>query len=208
MDLSPYDLALAVHCIDADRRAGRLNLWWWSTVIDENVGRPVISTQLYQRLHEAGGVDVVFPIGNAGIIHVYGYQFSTVQTPYGLKSDRWTDGRLARMLDRPPSHFQLGDDMHETPLQRVSDAAMPLLLVPPRGSAVIEKSADGVRTRAVVTPPGADGAGVLISAVDDGDGWSLVTLFPVDDAARFAREAEEAPAKLRWNAALPPRPRP
>ncbi|MBP2437379.1 amino acid deaminase [Microbacterium amylolyticum] len=201
-------LEAVLPCVRADARAGRFSVWGWSTIIDEEVGEPVIPRELFARLHAAAGIETVFPIGNAGLLHVYGYLFSTVQTPYGYKSDRWNDGHLARTLQYAESEFRLDGSFDATPLERVSNAAMPLLLVPPAGSTVIDQRALGVRTRTVITPPVADGSGVLVYGVaDDHDGLRLVTFFPVADARAFANEATAEAPKLRWNAALKPSPR-
>ncbi|WP_156760642.1 amino acid deaminase [Microbacterium karelineae] len=197
-------LELALRCVDADALAGRLDEWGWSTVVDENVGAPVIGRGLFDRLHDAAGVAAEFPIGNAGVVHVYGYLFSRVVTPYGLKSDRWTDGILAAALGLPASAFRLGDSADETPLQRATDAALPLLLAPPADAAVVEQHVGDAMTRAVITRPATDGSGALVSGIDTGRGFRLITLFPVVDARAFAREAAAEPPRLRWNAALPP----
>lgn len=192
-------LETALRCLRDDARTGRLDLWASSTVVDENVGVPVIERALFDRLHETAGIDAEFPIGNAGVIHVYGYCFSDVLTPYGYKRDRWNDGVLAQALGLRASAFRLGDSPDETPLQRVTDAALPILQRPPADAvAVLDVPVGDVRTRAVVTA-----AGALCYGLDAGDGMRLVTLFPVADPHAFAREAASEPPRLRWNAALP-----
>ncbi|WP_111467055.1 amino acid deaminase [Microbacterium suaedae] len=203
--MSDPSLEAALRRVDADALAGRLDEWGWSTVVDENVGAPVIERDLFDQLHVAAGIVADFPLGNAGVVHVYGYLFSTVVTPYGLKSARWNDGILARTLGLPETAFRLGDSAEETPLQRVTDAALPPLLSPPADAAgVIEQRVGDATTRAVVTRPAPDGSAALISGIDTGRGFRLVTVFPVADAATFARDAAAEPPRLRWNAALPP----
>ncbi|MGO1256483.1 MAG: amino acid deaminase [Microbacterium gubbeenense] len=189
----------AVAAIARDRQAGRLDRWSWSTVIDENVGEAVIEREVFARIHESGDIDAAFPIGNAGLVHVYGYLFSSVVTPYGYKSDRWNDGVLASSLGLPADHFQLGASDDETPLERVLGAAMPLLTDPPASARLESWRVDDVEQRAVLT----DGA--LISGLDDGSGLRLLTIFPVADANAFARDLTEDPPRLRWNAARTPR---
>ncbi|MGV9769122.1 amino acid deaminase [Microbacterium sp. NPDC003461] len=196
-------LDAALRCVREDARAGRIELWGHSTVVDENVGAPVITRELFDLLHDAAGIDAEFPIGNAGVVHLYGYFFSDVPTPYGYKRDRWNDGVLACALGLPGAAFRLGDSPDETPLARVTAAALPLLQDPPADAvAVLDVPVDGVPTRAVVTA-GSGGSGVLCYGVDEGQRLRLVTLFPVADAADFAREAAAEPPRLRWNAALP-----
>jgi hypothetical protein len=181
-------------CIARDRADGLIDRWSLSTVIDENIGEAVVERDVFERIHGASGVNARFPIGNAGLVHVYGYLFSTVVTPYGYKSDRWNDGVLARALGRHEGYFRLGDG-DETPLSRVLGSAEPLLREPPASAHLAEWDADGVRQRAVVTD------GMLVSGLDAGDGMRLLTIFPIADAATFARDLETEPPRLRWNAA-------
>ena len=187
-------------CIDQDRRDSRLEQWARSTVIDENIGEAVIDEPLFDQLHERAGIDAHFPVGNAGLIHVYGYLFSTVQTPYGLKSDRWTDGILARTLGLPERWFRLGDSFEETPLQRVLAAALPLLTH--RAADAIEWHVPGLGLQRAVVHQAPDGAGALVSGVDEGTGMRLLTVFPLADAAAFRADLG-TPTQGRWNAAPP-----
>lgn len=195
-------LPAVLACVDEDRRAGRLARWSWSTVIDENVGEAVVDRDIFERIHDVGGVEPRFPVGNAGLIHVYGYLFSTVRTPHGYKSDRWNDGVLARTLGAPDGWFRLGASAEETPLARVLDAALPRLVDP-----IVEATeweAGRIRQRAVITPPAPDGSAALVSGLDDGSGMRLLTAFPVLDGAELARTLREEKPRLRWNAAPPP----
>ena len=169
-------------------------------MIDENVGEAVLAREVFARIHEAGGIDAVFPIGNAGLVHVYGYLFSTVATPYGYKSDRWNDGVLARSLGLPPGHFRLGDSDDQTPLERVLNAATPLLSNPPSPARTTSWRAGDVEQRAVLV----DGA--LVSGLDEGAGPRLTTIFPVADADAFWSTLLADPPRLRWNAAPTPQP--
>lgn len=193
---TPPAMDSVLACVARDRADGLLARWSSSTVIDENVGEAVVERGVFERIHEAGGVNARFPVGNAGLVHVYGYLFSTVETPYGYKSDRWNDGVLATALGREPGYFRLGDG-DETPLARALGSADPLLMDPPASARVAEWETDGVRQRAVVT------GGVLVSGLDEGDGMRLLTLFPVADEASFVHALATEPPRLRWNAALP-----
>ncbi|WP_119698261.1 amino acid deaminase [Microbacterium halotolerans] len=187
-------LGIALRGIRRDAADGRLSAWGRSTVVDENVAAAVIDRELFDLLHAEARIDAEFPVGNAGLVHVYGYFFSEVVTPYGYKRDRWTDGVLAARLGMAEDAFLLRDDAAATPLERVTAAALPLVTSPPEQVDVIDQSVDGVPTRAVVTAPG-----VLAYAVDG----SLVTVFPVADAAAFAAGVRAEPPRLRWNAVAP-----
>ena len=99
MRLPSVDTALA-H-IRRDAAAGRFAQWALSTLIDEFTGVPSIEKDLFDTLHAAAGIDAEFPIGNAGVLHVYGYWFSEVPTPFGYKRDLFVErrgerGRIAR----------------------------------------------------------------------------------------------------------------
>ncbi|RCS57690.1 hypothetical protein [Microbacterium sp. JB110] len=187
-------LGVALRCISRDAADGRLSAWGRSTVVDENVGAAVIERELFDLLHAEARIDAAFPVGNAGLVHVYGYFFSEVVTPYGYKRDRWTDGVLAARLGMAEDAFLLRDTAAETPLERVTAAALPLVTGPPDDAEVIDQSVAGVPTRAVVTA-----SGVLAYAV----AGSLVTTFPVEDAAAFATGVRAESPRLRWNAVSP-----
>ncbi|MGI6878743.1 amino acid deaminase [Microbacterium sp. gxy059] len=200
---APPALDEVLACVRRDAREGLLDAWAWSTVMDEHVGGAVVDEEIVRALHETAGGRFRFPVGHAGLLHVYGYLFSTVRTPFGGKSDRWNDGVLATRLGREPGAFRLGDSPDETPLARVTSAGLPLLLDPPDGAVVRDEAVGGLRTRAVVVPA-PDGSGVLVSGTNENDGLRLVTLFPVADAEAFAADVAASPPRLRWNAA--PRP--
>lgn len=187
-------LERVLEAVRRDAAQGRFAAWGCSTVIDENVGAAVVDRDLFDLLHTEAGLRAEFPVGNAGLLHVYGYLFSEVVTPYGRKRDRWNDGVLARRLGLPPGAFVLGDSAEETPLERVTRETHALVRTPPADAFVVDETVDGVATRAVIARSGA-----LAYAVDG----RLVTLFPVDDPAGVAAGVESAPGRLRWNAVVP-----
>lgn len=97
--------------IRADAEAGRFTHWGLSTVVDEFTGEAVLDRATFEALHRIAGLggvddgaadadaacpDVVWPVGNAGLLHVYGYLLSTAATPWGAKRDRWVGGDVAR----------------------------------------------------------------------------------------------------------------
>lgn len=199
-------LPLALELIAADALAGRFARWGLSTVVDENTGEPVIDGELFDELHRAAGIPARFPIGNAGVIHVYGYWFSTALTPYGYKRDRWQDGVLARLLGERADAFLLTGDGDSTPLQRVTAAALPLLEHPPasaRGRADVDL--DGLKARAVLVGGDASSTAVVYG-VDSGEGWRLVTMFPLSGSAEAVVREVSADRGLRWNAVDPRNP--
>lgn len=175
-----------VEQVRADARAGSFAQWGESTVVDENTEEPVIPRQLFDHLHRLAGLDAVWPVGNAGLLHVYGYLLSTVSTPFGGKRDRWTGGGVARALGRDAEEFAPWFPAATTPLVRIASAIAPLLASPPAGALWIEEGPSPL-ARTVVVP------GALLYAVDG----MLITAFPV---GRFEPPAD-AP-RLRYNAVV------
>lgn len=205
-------LPRALADIGADAAAGRFAAWGRSTVIDENTGTPVIDRALFDRLHEAAGLAAEFPVGNAGLLHVYGYWFSDEPTPYGFKRDRWVDGVLAGALGLPADAFHLGGE--GTLLERVTAAIRPPLLDPPadaRGTAdvrlaaavgrVVLLGADATSTgSAEAADTAAPSLTALVYGIDSGEGFRLITAFPlVGDPREVLAEFVEQP-RYRWNA--------
>lgn len=207
MTVTP-DRAAVLDLIRSDAAAGRLARWGRSTVIDENTGVPSFDEPLFAELHAAAEIDADFPVGNAGLLHVYGYWFSDVMTPYGLKRERWLDGKLATALGLPADAFHLHDRGATTPLERVMNATLPLLGDPPRGALVAEASLDVApeltRRSRVVCLPAHDGhPAVLIYGIEASGAQStmqLVTVFPFQgDPSGVIAEFAHTP-RFRWNA--------
>lgn len=210
--IPPRDPVLAQIRADADVR--RFEHWATSTVIDENTGEPVLDAELFDTLHAAAGITAAYPIGNAGVLHVYGYWFSTALTPYGYKRDRWVDGQLARAFGLPPAAFLLSQESDPagsgaspvvaapTLLQRVVAVALPALRTPgPETVAVREAAVGDLLTRVTLTRARGAAATALVYGVHGERDWQLVTTFPVSgEVAGLLEEFEQQP-RLRWNAA-------
>lgn len=181
--------------IREDRSAGRFAAWGRSTVVDENTGVAVIPRALFEELHERAGIDADWPIGNAGLLHCYGYLLSLEPTPYGLKRDRWTEGELARACRLPPDAFQPWLE-GPTLLARATSAATALAIDPAVGA---RQSIGGREARLALSA--ARGQVALTYAVAPAVGTAplLVTMFPVADAAAALTEFQADP-RLRWNA--------
>jgi len=172
-----------------DRDAGRFATWGSSTVIDENVGSAVLARPLFDELHRRAGLSARWPVGNAGLLHVYGYLLSTTPTPYGLKRERWLSGELEQACGLPAGSL-LPWATAETLLTRATAVATALLA---RADALVE-TIDGRSARIAIGERHPDDAAALAYAVDD----RIVTLFPVADPAAL-RDGLGAP-RLRWNA--------
>lgn len=180
--------------IDTDARTARFDRWGWSTVIDEHVGGAVIPRPLFDALHARAGIRAQWPVGNAGVLHVYGYLLSTVPTPYGLKRERWLGGALAGAYGLPDDAF-VPWASPRTLLDRVTEAAGAISL-----KAVRESSVDGVETRVSIARHAPAGVWALSYVVDG----RLVTTFPIESREQLLAGWDLAPPALRWNAVLPP----
>lgn len=199
--------------VAVDAGAGRFALWGESTVIDEHSGTAVIGPALFELLHELAGIRASWPVGNAGLLHVYGYLFSEEETPFGYKRERWTGGGVAAALGLPSTHFSPWTvPVHGTGtlLQRVTDAALPWLGDAPghagAGCAAWVDEWDGAvlgRTRVVTAETG---AAALVYGVragfDAGTPMRLVTIFPVAATAEWLRGLGAGPPRLRYNVAV------
>ena len=184
--------------IAADAASGLFARWWRSTIVDENVGAPVLPRAVFDRLHDEAGEPAAWPVGNAGLLHVYGYLLSTTPTPYGLKRERWTGPDLARAYGLAPDAFLPGDpavgaDPGPTLLARVTDAASGLL----RSPAVTYDELDGAFTVALSA---STGPAALVYARRTAAGPRLVTTFPVADAPAFTLPPASPVSAPRWNA--------
>ena len=183
--------------IDDDRRSGLFERWGRSSAVDENTREPVLPRSLFDALHTRAGLTASWPVGNAGLLHGYGYLLPLAPTPYGLKRDRWLDGALAGAYGLPADRF-LPWTGATTLLARATEAATALLGA---GEFGWYAPVDGRATR---TALGAEHGGVraLAYAVAPAAGAAplLVTTFPVADADTLRRDLDEASARLRWNA--------
>lgn len=191
--------------IARDAAAGRFACWGSSTLIDEFTRVATIDRALSEELHRAAGLASEFPIGNAGLLHVYGYWFSEVPTPFGFKRDRWQQGELAGALGLPRDAFHLEHTSGRTLLDRVQAEMLPLLRRPPAQALHAEAVVSGKLTRAVVCGAGQDTPAALIyglasSSQAQADELSLITAFPVvGDPTPLLTEFQQHPS-LRWNA--------
>ena len=205
--------------VRADAAFGAFDDWGLSTVIDENIDAPVIPRDECERLHGLAGLPATWPITNAGLLHVYGYLLSTVQTPYGLKRDRWLNGKLALALGLPSEAFLPSGAFPPsvaslpsvaflpsgsgTLLSRVSAAVLPRLTDPPKDALLVldQQSIDGsaeVRTVLVGTPH----AAAVIYGVRESGRMRAITAFPlVSASASFRQSLVDQPPRLRYNAA-------
>ena len=185
-----------VSAIRDDHDADRFAAWGRSTAIDENTGTAVIPRALFEEVHARAGVAADWPIGNAGVLHCYGYLLSLEPTPYGLKRERWIESTLARACRLPPDAFH---PWREAPtlLARATAAASALLASPAAGAT---QAVDGRETRLALGATRGPSALAYAVAPRAGAAPLLITMFPVADASIALTDFRAAP-RLRWNAA-------
>ncbi|SKB03129.1 hypothetical protein SAMN06295879_3665 [Agreia bicolorata] len=189
--------------IAQDASADRFSRWGLSTVVDANTGTPVISPELFAELHRLAGLDAAWPVGNAGLIHVYGYLLSIVSTPYGLKRDRWANGDVARALGLEPSAFApwFGPASDGTPLHRLAAALSPIFDAPDQAPGVVfvmHEGSDRISaTTVLVRHPGTEHSALLYAV----DGKQL-TAFPFEISASSVASLQTESPRLRYNAVV------
>ena len=180
--------------IDEDRTARRFDAWGYSRAIDENTDTAVIPRALFDELHRRAGLEATWPVGNAGLLHCYGYLLSLEATPYGLKRDRWLEDELARACELHPGAF-LPWATGSTLLARATTAAAAILRAPRAGA---QRNVAGRDTRVAFSASNGPAA-LAYAAAPLGGTPLLITLFPVADTSPPLIEFRTRPG-LRWNA--------
>ncbi len=182
----------------ADAAAGRFVHWGRSTTVDEHTGEPVLDAALVRGLHRAAGLVTDGVVGNAGLIHVYGYLLATAATPYGPKHARWTEGGVARALGLDPAALLPGAAGEPTPLATLTPILERLLSTPPSEAMVVDEAGNRVAARTVLLA--APSGGLLVYGVGVAGPMLPVTVFPIADPASTLAEIEAEPPRLRYNA--------
>ncbi|ORI21145.1 hypothetical protein [Rhodococcus sp. 1168] len=177
--------------------------WASSTVIDDNVKAPVFDERVFSWLHRGVSDGLAFPIGHAGLMHVYGYLLSSVETPYGLKRKRWLTADLANAFGLESSFFF--PPASSLPLmERVASVVLPILTEPTADSRTVLAFDDFIdlrrRMRTVyVCDPVTNSTALLYGSVA-GDDVRIVTAFPSGPlTAQSARDRLLEPARYRYN---------
>lgn len=194
--------------LSVDREHGRFAEWALSTVIDENTNESVISRELFKVLHELAGLEAHWPIGNAGLLHCYGYLLSTASTPYGLKRERWITTELATACGLQPFAFSPWAG-NESLLSRVASVIVPLLADPPvdalavHTATVIPDAAGQTCTTRTVVVQRQGAAALAYGLVVERAGRRTVrpvTVFPVSASPGWLAELAADTTRLRFNA--------
>ncbi|WP_222438827.1 hypothetical protein [Rhodococcus sp. BP22] len=177
--------------------------WASSTVIEDNVQAPVFDECVFSWLHSGVPGAFEFPIGHAGLMHVYGYLLSSVETPYGLKRGRWLTDDLAKAFGLKPSFFF--PTASTVPLmERVASVALPTLTDPTADSRTILTVDEVVDRRrcmrtVYIRDPMSNSTALLYGSVS-GDDVQIVTAFPIGPmTAQSVQDRLAEPTRHRYN---------
>lgn len=203
--------------LKGDAASGVLRRWGDSTLIDDNVGQPLIAEVVLQQLLAVAGIEGGLERANAGVAHTYAYLFSPERTPFGHKRDRWLDGRLARILGVGRGRLQpvprggtlLSNLTAVLDAHLLGEASGWVDTAGVQARCLEEEDPDsGVCTRTFLLQRPRVGGGAAIYSVEvPGEGFRYITAFPVGDGfdARLDEAAREVgPLRGRFNAVLPP----
>lgn len=75
-------------------RMGPLSFWGRSTNFDEFAKQTIVAPEIIQLLARTADKKVSVKLPHAGLQHTYGYLLSLIETPYGMKRDRWIETTL------------------------------------------------------------------------------------------------------------------
>lgn len=81
--------------------AGPLIFWGTSGNVDELAHAEIVDPAILLPLLKVAGQPLNAANPHAGVQHTYGYLFSTIETPFGKKRDRWTSTALENALGLP-----------------------------------------------------------------------------------------------------------
>ncbi len=77
---------------------GLLKLWGNSLNRDEITGTTIVAPHILRAVGDIAGIECDGDVVHAGLQHTYGYLFSTIETPFGFKRDRWVKPALEKGL--------------------------------------------------------------------------------------------------------------
>ncbi len=78
-----------------------LDLWSNSLNVDENAKQTIVDPKILQTIGKVVKCAMNGPAYHSGLLHTYGYLFSVIETPYGMKRDRWTQPKIENGLKLP-----------------------------------------------------------------------------------------------------------
>ncbi len=209
--------------------------WTDSNLLDANAKADILPPKAMKGLGIPRRVTAGIPHAPAGMMHTYGYLFSQLQTPYGLKGQRWIEARIDERLGLPAGTFGPEPPAGEFTsnltavlyrLIGVTGAPSAAAALEPEATplgrleeAVTWETPEGQRVSASIrthlfdmrSVPGAagDGEPLLVYEVVRGGRHRLVTAFPAAggtaDFIRSAKPADDTDFKPLYNLYVDPR---
>lgn len=83
--------------ISQDKKDPYVFLFWGNSKTTEN-NKPIVNEEIRTDLFSIFQQNYAESYANAGLMHTYGYLFSTLETPYGYKRERWLINELNQLL--------------------------------------------------------------------------------------------------------------
>ncbi len=88
--------------IEEDADSSLLDYWGLSLNFDENVRATIVDPKILTAIGSLCKRQIRFGRAyHAGLMHTYGYLLSTLETPYGLKRDRWMKATIENGFKLP-----------------------------------------------------------------------------------------------------------
>lgn len=82
-----------------------LEFWGNSYNFDENARQIIVNPKVLKAIGAIANWPLEGSPCHSGLLHTYGYLFSVIDTPYGMKRDRWLQPKIARGVGLPSSLF-------------------------------------------------------------------------------------------------------
>lgn len=76
------------------KRKGPFSFWGRSSNIDELANETIVAPEIIDLIAKVADRKISPLTPHAGLQHTYGYLFSLIETPYGMKRDRWIESNL------------------------------------------------------------------------------------------------------------------
>jgi len=83
------------------RDAALLSRWGTSCNFEGDESKPIVTPPVLAAIGAIAGIELDLVHPHAGLLHTYGYLFSTVRTSFGFKRARWVRPGIARGLGLP-----------------------------------------------------------------------------------------------------------
>lgn len=130
--------------ISLDKKDPYVFLFWGNSKTSEN-NKLIINEAIRTDLFSLFQQNYIEEYGNAGLIHTYGYLFSTIETPYGFKRERWLMKELNQLLKLEHNQLSLTTD-RGTLLANITYFAGKIAFEETQDLELIKNVADEVKT--------------------------------------------------------------